>query len=255
MRKRQIGFALAGLTALIYLGVPNAAGQSPGLAISGVLRQNPDLEAGPSLSRSLRVREKAAATFDTVFCRSFARLKIERAAWSEGTRACTLILSVDSIWVTVEKSIGIVLPSGNHPDDLGRAHAKEILCAHERDHSLLHEQIFFQTLEPLVKEVFQSFPKRITVLQQHFSGGEEPAVENRWDAALSAAARVLEWILDDFDGKAAQKISEIGREAGEAYDFATDHGRQGPDGGWPTIENQLTAAQEAIQNFKLQTRY
>lgn len=232
----------------------NAAGESPDLIISGVLRENRELEAGPSLPGSIRLKLKTAATFDTVFCRSFARLKIERAARGEETPICTLLLAVDSIWVTVEKSIGIVLPSGEDSDELERAHAREILFAHEQSHSLLHERIFFQTLEPAVKEVFESFPKRITVVQKRSSKEEEPRDENRWDTSLSAAVRVLEWILDDFNGRTAEKISAIAREAGEAYDFATNHGRQGPDGGWPSVENQFQAAREALQSFKLQTR-
>ncbi len=241
--------------ALIPGGLPKAAAQVPGLVISGILRQNPDLEAGQTFSSARRSEERTAATVDTVYCRSYARLKTGRAAWNEGSSACTLVLTVDSIWVTVEKSIGIRLPSGEDLDGPEREHAKEILSAHEESHSLLHRQLFFQTVGSVVKEIFKSFPQRITVIQKSCPMTGEPAVENRWDASFSAAARVLERILDDFNGKTAEQISKIDREAGEAYDFATNHGRRGSDGDWPSVENQFQAAREAIQNFKFQARY
>ena len=184
---------------------------------------------------------EAAFTEGTVSCRTNSSASATIRNGSKN-KPCTAEIKVQSVSVLVRNETRVNLPvrpvSGSDWDQK----VWLILQAHEEGHVLIYKDIFEKLGQKVAQEVFAKCPASFNISVPFCSDGE---IQAQMD-------RELDVILDALTAEAVKKISDICRTVGEAYDQDTSHGRQGPGGGLPTVENQALAAQQAV--FRLRQK-
>ncbi|MGH8004003.1 MAG: hypothetical protein ACRECJ_04705 [Limisphaerales bacterium] len=187
---------------------------------------------------------EAAFTEGVVRCRTEADA---HANVKSGRRnqPCVATITVEAASVLVGGDVTVYIPYRPEYGDRVDGQSWEVLKAHEEGHTQIYREVFERVAQPIADAVFAKCPKAFNISIPVCSDEE---IRSQMDQQLDV-------LLDALTAEAVSKITAVFREVNEAYDRATNHGRQGPEGDKASVENQLSTAREAIQNFKLQARY
>jgi len=244
MTKRAV-LLLAGVLLIAVAGI--LAAEKPKLQVNAdarnLLRQ-PDRYFDRQRPPKPMKANEAAFTEGLVRCRTEADATANVTSGRKN-RPCTATITVEEVSVLVGGDVTVYVPYRPEYGDRVDGQSWEVLKAHEEGHAQIYREVFALASQPIADAVFAKCPKAFNISIPICSDDE---IRSRMDQQLDV-------LLDALTAEAVTKITAIFREVNEAYDQATDHGRRGPEGGKPTVENQLATAREAIQNFKLQARY
>jgi len=182
---------------------------------------------------------EAAFTEGIVSCQtnSDARISVRNA---KKNKPCRADIQVEKVSITVRNQIRVNLPAWPLGGTEWEQKNWKILQAHEEGHVTIYREIFKLVAHQVTQKTFGKCPADFNVSVPFCNDAEIKARMNE----------ELDVILDALTVEAVAKISDACRIVGEAYDLATSHGRKGAGGGPPTVENQLSAAEEAIRNFE-----
>jgi hypothetical protein len=188
--------------------------------------------------KSMKENE-AAFTEGVVRCRTEADA---HANVKSGRRnqPCTATITVEAVSVQVRGDVTVYIPYRPEFGDRVDGQSWEVLKAHEEGHAQIYREVFALVGQPIADAVFAKCPKAFNI--------SIPACTD--DEIRSQMDQQLDVLLDALTAEAVSKITAVFREVNEAYDQATDHGRRGPNGEKPVVENQLKAAEEAIGRFR-----
>ncbi len=187
---------------------------------------------------------EAAFTEGLVRCRTEADAHANVKSGRKN-QPCVATITVEAVSALVGGDVTVYIPYRPEYGDRVDGQGWEVLKAHEEGHAQIYREVFALVGQPIADAVFTKCPKAFNI-----------SIPSCSDAEIRAQMdQQLDVLLDALTAEAVSKITAVFREVNEAYDQATDHGRRGAEDGKPTPENQLAAAQEAIQNFKLQARH
>ena len=242
---KRTGFLMAGAVLFAVVGI--AAAGSPGVQVNAdarnLLRQ-PDRYFDRQRPPKPMKENEAAFTEGVVRCRTEADARANVTSGRKN-RPCVATITVEGVSVLVGGDVTVYLPYRPEFGDRWDDQDWEVLKAHEEGHAKIYREVFTLVGQPIAGAVFAKCPKAFNISIPVCSDEE---IRRQMD-------RQLDVLLDALTAEAVSKISSVFREVNEAYDFATDHGRRGPKGDKPSIENQVATAEEAIRTFKLQARY
>ena len=187
---------------------------------------------------------------EAAFTEGVARCRTESDAHANvksgrKNQPCVATIQVEGVSVLVSGDVTVYIPYRPEYGDRWDGQSWEVLKAHEEGHAQIYREVFALVGKPIANAVFAKCPKAFNI--------SIPVCND--EEIRSQMDRQLDLLLDALTAEAVSKISATFREVNETYDFATDHGRRGPEGDRPSVENQRTAAREAIRNFTLQARY
>jgi hypothetical protein len=187
---------------------------------------------------------EAAFTEGLVRCRTEADARANVKSGRKN-QPCVATITVEAVTVLVGGDVTVNIPYRPEYGDRVDGQSWEVLKAHEEGHARIYREVFERVAQSIADAVFAKCPHAFNISIPVCTDDE---IRARMDQQLDV-------LLDALTAEAVSKITAVFREVNEAYDIVTDHGRRGADGGKPSIDNQLSAAREAIQNFKLQARY
>jgi hypothetical protein len=118
--------------------------------------------------------------------------------------------------------------------------ADDVLRAHEEGHVTIAKEVFQIVAKTIAEDVFKGFPASFRL---NVDPCTQEAIEARVEAAVDA-------LSDTYSDDASAQIRSEVAKAQDAYDAATNSGRQGADGSAATAKNQKSAANDAIKDFK-----
>jgi hypothetical protein len=182
---------------------------------------------------------EAAYTQGTVRCQTEASAEAKVESGRKNA-PCVARITIQGVSVLVRGEISVYLPNPPSPNADPEYHNWKVLEAHEEGHAQIYRELFAQFARPTAEEVFAKSPPGFNV---SIPSCNDRQIRARMDAELDV-------FLDALTAEAVSKITAFFKRANEEYDAATDHGRQGADGGRPTVENQLVFAQEIIRKFR-----
>lgn len=187
---------------------------------------------------------EAAFTEGVVRCRTESEAHANVKSGRKN-QPCVATIAVEGLSVLVNGDVTVYIPYRPESGEDWEGQGWEVLKAHEEGHAQIYREVFARVAQPIADAVFAKCPKAFN-LSIPVCTDEE--IRSQMDQQLDV-------LLDALTAEAVSKITSVFHEVNETYDRATDHGRRGPDGDKPSVENQRAAAQIAIQNFKLQARY
>ncbi|HLG93258.1 MAG TPA: hypothetical protein VI546_00310 [candidate division Zixibacteria bacterium] len=242
--KRAVLLAAVGLF-FVAAGRSTAAG--PELQVNAdsrnLLRQ-PDQYFDRQRPPKPMKENEAAFTEGVVRCRTEADAHANVKSGRKN-QPCVATITVEAVTALVTGDVTVNIPYRPEYGDRVDGQSWEVLKAHEEGHAQIYREVFERVAQPIADAVFAKCPKAFNI---SISVCTDDEIRARMDQQLDV-------LLDALTAEAVSKITAVFREVNEAYDRATNHGRQGVEGTKPSIENQLAAAREAIQYFKQQARY
>lgn len=227
---------------MLFAAVGIAAYESLKLRVNAdarnLLRQ-PDRYFDRQRPPKLMKENEAAFTEGLVRCRTEADAHANVKSGRKN-RPCVATITVEGISVLVNGDVTVYIPYRPEYGDRVDGQSWEVLKAHEEGHAQIYREVFALVSQPIADAVFAKCPKAFNISIPSCTDDE---IRSRMDQELDV-------LLDALTAEAVSKITGVFREVNEAYDQATDHGRRGPEGSRPTVENQFSAAREAIQRFQ-----
>ncbi len=240
MRLKIAGLFLAGGMLLAAVGILGA--ESPELQVNAdarnLLRQ-PDRYFDRQRPPKPMKENEAAFTEGLVRCRTEADAHANVKSGRKN-QPCVATITVEGVSVLVSGDVTVYIPYRSEYGDRVDGQSWEVLKAHEEGHAQIYREVFSLAGQTIADAVFAKCPKAFNI--------SIPACSD--DEIRAQMDHQLDILLDALTAEAVSKITAVFREVNQAYDSATDHGRRGPEGSRPTVENQFAAAREAIQQFR-----
>ncbi len=182
---------------------------------------------------------EAAFTEGLVRCRTEADAHANVKSGRKN-QPCVATITVEAVSVLVGGDVSVYIPYRPEYGDRVDGQSWEVLKAHEEGHAQIYREVFARVAQPIADAVFAKCPEAFNISIPVCTDEE---IRSRMDQQLDV-------LLDALTAEAVSKITSVFREVNQAYDRATDHGRQGANGEKPTVENQFAAAREAIESFQ-----